>query len=201
MNESKSGGRTTGSDPPEVIPPEGEGGGKKPESAKPKKKKKNQTARFLIKLGIIVGVLAVAFTAVLGIHINHGNGMYPFIMDGDLLITYKLDPYMVEDAVLYRDPETGAKKVSRIAAMGANKIQITATGQLLINEYVPLERVFYVTMPDEASKIVYPYQMNEDGYFLLNDFRSKTDDSRAFGEITEDEFLGKVVFVFRRRGI
>ncbi len=127
--------------------------------------------------------------------------MYPFIMDGDLLITYKLDPYMVEDAVLYKDPETGEEKVSRIMAKGANNIQITSTGQLLINEYVPVDRVFYVTMPDENSKITYPYGMSEDGYFLLNDFRNKTDDSRIFGEITEDKFLGKVVFVFRRRGI
>jgi len=189
----------TGSDPPEENAPEEGETGKKPPAKK--RKKRNQTARFFIKLGIIIAVLGIAFTAVLGIHINHGNGMYPFIMDGDLLITYKLDPYMVEDAVLYKDPETGEEKVSRIAAKDANNINITSMGQILINEYVPLERVFYVTMPDETSEIEYPYQMHEGEYFLLNDFRSKTDDSRAFGKVTEDEFLGKVVFVFRRRGI
>ena len=53
----------------------------------------------MIKLSVVAVILIVVFTFVLGVHIHHGNRMYPFIMDGDLLITYKLDPYRVGDAV------------------------------------------------------------------------------------------------------
>lgn len=158
-------------------------------------------ARFFLKLGVLGAICAVVFLFVLGVQINRGNGMYPFLMDGDLLITYKLDPYRVGDAVVYRRPDTGARAVARIAALGQNKILITDSGQLLINDYVPDENVFYATKKAEGSDLRYPYQMGADGVFLLNDFRTQTDDSRTFGALTREDLTGKVVYVFRRRGI
>lgn len=47
----------------------------------------------------------------------------------------------------------------------------------------------------------FPYKMGTTGYFLLDDQRENGSDSRAFGELTEDDLLGKVVYVLRRRGI
>ena len=43
--------------------------------------------------------------------------------------------------------------------------------------------------------------MSPEAYFLLDDYREIGLDSRAFGEVDEDALLGKVVYVFRRRGI
>ena len=71
---------------------------------KTSRKRISPLLRFLIKLSVVAVILIVVFTFVLGVHIHHGNRMYPFIMDGDLLITYKLDPYRVGDAVAYRNP-------------------------------------------------------------------------------------------------
>ena len=157
--------------------------------------------RFLIKLALVAAVTFLVLTFVLGVHIHHGNRMYPFVMDGDLLITYKLDPCYIGDVVLYRNPQTGEKAVSRIAAMGENEVEITEQGGLLINGYTPAESVFYPTRELEGSPILFPYRMSADGIFLLDDYREIGLDSRAFGQIGEDAILGKVAYVFRRRGI
>ena len=161
----------------------------------------SQTERFFLKLGLIFLTCFFVFSFVSGIRVQHGNRMYPFLMDGDVLITYKLGSYGEGDVVLYRNPENGEKDISRIAAAGQNEILITEEGQLLINRFVPEGQVFYSTKPLEGSELLYPYQMEEGGCFLLDDFRTQGMDSRWFGEIREDAILGKVVFVFRRRGI
>ena len=156
---------------------------------------------LLIKAVAILLLVVCTFTFVLGIHIQEGNRMYPFIMDGDLIITYKLDDYKVGDVVVYRHPDTGETQVSRIVAIGDNTIDITAYGDLLINGSVPTEQVFYPTTPLEGTNVEYPYVMRKGGYFVLDDYRTQGDDSRYFGQLLKDDLMGKVVYVFRRRGI
>lgn len=157
--------------------------------------------QLLVKIALLAVMAVVVLTFVLGVHVQQGMGMYPFIMDGDLLITYKLDPYRVGDAVAYRDPETGETAISRIVAIGENTIQVTDYGELLINGVAPDEKVFYPTAPLEGSSVEYPYIMRKGGYFLLDDYRTEGRDSRQFGQLLKEELLGKVVYVFRRRGI
>ena len=36
---------------------------------------------------------------------------------------------------------------------------------------------------------------------MLDDYRTEGDDSRMFGQLVDDDLLGKVVYVFRIRGI
>ena len=166
-----------------------------------RKKPPGPLALLLIKIALLAVLTAVVLTFVLGVHVQHGNGMYPFLMDGDLLVTYKLDPYRVGDAVVYRHPETGKAAVSRIVAIGENSILITPQGELLINGAAPGEKVFYPTTPLENSGVKYPYDMRKGGYFVLDDYRTEGSDSRLFGQLLKEELLGKVVYVFRRRGI
>ena len=85
--------------------------------------------------------------------------------------------------------------------MGEKEIEITELGALLVNGYSPSEQVFYPTKPVEGSEIAFPYHMTQGGCFLLDDYREIGLDSRAFGQIPEEALLGKVVYVFRRRGI
>ena len=157
--------------------------------------------RFFLKLLCAAALLALVFTLVLGLQICRGNRMYPFIMDGDLVITYKLDRYRVGDAVAYRDPMNGKRAISRIAALGGNEVLVTEAGTLFIDGVTPDERVFYRTEPLSGADIAFPCRVPENGVFLLDDYRTQGRDSRFFGTLQEDELLGKVVYVFRRRGI
>lgn len=165
------------------------------------KKPPGPLLQLLIKIALLVVLAVIMLTFVLGVHVQQGNSMYPFLMDGDLLITYKLDAYRVGDAVAYRDPETGETAISRIVAIGENTIQVTEYGELLINGTAPEEKVFYPTTPLEDSSVEYPYIMRKGGYFVLDDYRTEGHDSRQFGQLLKEELLGKVVYVFRRRGI
>ena len=176
----------------------------KASAAKPPRKKKKRLGplpRFLIKLAVVAAATLVVFTFVLGVHIHHGNRMYPFVLDGDLLITYKLDPYHTGDVVVYRNPVTGELAVSRLIAQGEKEIVITQQGQLLSDGYNPWDTVLYPTWELDGSEIRFPYRMSADGVFLLDDYREIGLDSRAFGQVRESELQGKVVYVFRRRGI
>lgn len=166
-----------------------------------KKKGISPLARFLIKLTAICAIAAVALIFFFGAHIHHGNNMHPYLMDGDLLVTYKLGKYNIGDAVLYRNPVTGETGVSRIVALGNSEINISANGEFLLNGITPGENVFYPTYPLEGSTVVYPYRVSTGQVFLLDDFRTQGVDSRAFGAVSENELLGKVSYVIRRRGI
>lgn len=181
-------------------PPEDTQGTRPAKTAAPKKAL-SPLVQLLVKIALLAVLAAVMLVFVLGIHVQQGNGMYPFLMDGDLLITYKLDGYRVGDVVAYRHPETGETAVSRIVAMGENIIQVTEYGELLVNGSAPDEKVFYPTQPLENASVEYPYIMRKGGYFVLDDYRTEGEDSRMFGQLLKEELLGKVVYVFRRRGI
>ena len=157
--------------------------------------------RFLIKLAAAALLLGLFFTFVMGIHIQHGNRMYPFIMDGDVALLWKLEPYHEGDVAAYRDPDTGETVLSRIIAAGEHRIEISENGVLTVDGVIPAEKVFYPTAPQPESRVSWPYETHRQEVFVLNDFRSEGHDSRVFGALSESELLGKVIYIFRRRGI
>ena len=170
-------------------------------SLKKKKRRKRELIRFLTKLGVLGAAAAVIFIWVLGIYLQHGNRMYPFVMDGDLLIIFKPgNTYDVGDIVLYRNPDTKENSISRIAVAGAGEIRITEAGELTVNGYIRSENVFYRTEQIAGSDVSFPYSLGEDEYFLLDDFRTSGRDSRLFGALKKEDLLGKVAYILRRRG-
>ena len=157
-------------------------------------------ARFLIKLGLVAGLLALSFTLVLGVYVQRGERMHPYAQDGDLLIYFRLEAPQVDDLVVYRRPDTGALALSRVVAVGRNSVNVTASGTLLVNGMIPAERVFYPTEPIAGSTLVFPCEMEDGTVFLLDDYRTQGEDSRIFGPLDQEAVLGKVVYLFRRRG-
>lgn len=174
--------------------------GAAPSGEKPRRKPLPEWARFLIKLGALAALLTLAFTLVLGVHVQQGNRMHPYAEDGDLLIYYRLEAPEVGDLVVYLRPDTGQPTLSRVVAVGANRVEVTPSGLLVVNGMVPDERVFYPTEPIEGAEIGYPCRMEEDQVFLLDDYRPIGVDSRSYGPLPRDAVLGKVVYLFRRRG-
>lgn len=194
MNEPDSG-------VPPNVPADGTGGTDAAAAPTPRKRRSlPDWARFLIKLGSIAALLTLVFTLVLGVHIQRGNRMHPCAEDGDLLIYYRPEAPEVGDLVVYLRPDTGEPNLSRVAAVGSNRVEVTPSGLLVINGLVPDERVFYPTEPVEGAEIGYPCRMREDEVFLLDDYRPIGVDSRSYGPLNRDAVLGKVVYLFRRRG-
>lgn len=154
--------------------------------------------RFLFKTGVLIAVLYLVLTYVFELKRVTGNEMSPFVRDGDLCIFYKLDDVSAGDIVVYHTEE-GVKKVGRIVAVGGQTVDFPEDGGYTVDEYTPSEQITYETWSAENSSVVYPLKLEEKEVFILNDFRSLTDDSREFGAIPEDRIDGKLLMLFRRR--
>lgn len=154
---------------------------------------------FLVNIGLTVLTIWLVFTFVFGIYIIEGEGMYPRVRDGDLVLYYRLkDEYVVDDVLTFE--ADGTRYTARYVAMAGDIVDITEEGQLLINGSVQSEEIFYATFQLE-SEIEYPYEVPENSVFLLGDFRTNAVDSRIYGAVSLDDIDGKLITILRRRGI
>ncbi len=148
--------------------------------------------------GVLAGVI-VLFSFIFGIFFCNGETMYPRLRDGDIAIYYRLvGTYQVGDVVVYEN--TGEPAVARIAARQGDTVEINGEGQLIVNGNIQQEEIFFPTEPI-AGGIAYPYDVKEGEFFLLCDYRPNSSDSRFFGGVSKEDIRGKVINLFRRRGI
>lgn len=162
-----------------------------------KKKKLDPLAKLLIKIAVLAIIVVIVLTWILGLHRMTGNNMFPFVKDGDLCIVYKLDDYTTGDVVLYRDDD-GKMRLGRIVAVGGQSVDFPKDGGYTVDEYQPSEEITYQTFGADGVK--YPIDVGDDEVFIMNDFRSDTDDSRQFGGVKKLDINGKLLFLIRRRG-
>lgn len=168
---------------------------------KTKKKKKKKYAfllNFLLKTAAIIGAVILLLTYVFEPYRVTGNTMSPFVRDGDLGVFYKLEGFYLNDVILYDDAE-GNRRIGRIVATGGQTVNFPEEGGYEVNDYQPTEEVPYETYAAEGSGVTYPLLLGEDEYFVLNDFRSITTDSREIGSVHQSQIRGKLLFLFRRR--
>lgn len=164
-----------------------------------KKYRLNPVAKFGIKLLVIILIIVVALSFVIQIYRNTGNENSPFVRDGDLCIFNRLATININDVVLYESPN-GQLKVGRVVALPSQKVDINDTGTYRVNDYLPEEEITYPTKLPENNKINYPLTLKSNQYFILNDFRTLTSDSREYGVISKSQIHGNLLMLFRRRG-
>lgn len=153
---------------------------------------------LLGKTLMLAAVLAVLLTQVFVVTQVSGNGMFPAVKDGDLVVGYRLQgSYAKNDVVVYT--QEGARQVGRVIGREGDVIVITESGELLVNGTTQSGEILYPTYAREGSE--YPYVVPEGSYFLLGDYRTTAKDSRDFGSIPRSALEGKVITILRRRGI
>lgn len=173
----------------------------KPENTKDVQKKKKKRihplAKLLIKIAVLGVIVFIVLTYVLGFYRMTGNNMFPFVKDGDLCIVYKLEEYTTGDVVAYLDDE-GKIKIGRIVAVSGQSVDFPKEGGYTVDGYQPAEEITYQTFGADGVK--YPVEVEKNEFFIMNDFRSDTDDSRQIGSIKVSDIRGKLLFLIRRRG-
>ena len=162
-----------------------------------KKTSANYAAAFFIKAGITAVVVWGLLTFVVGIHICHTNSAYPAIRDGEFCLTNKLSKPEQGAMIVYK--QNGEVRFGRVIAFGGDSVGIF-NDYVTVNDQGIYENVVYPTSP-EGSAISYPYQVDENCVFVLNDHRSDISDSRTCGGIPLGDVEGTVVFTMRMRGI
>ena len=173
-------------------------------SGTPEKKKgiKSVLSAFLrlcAKTVLIAAAFYLTGTLIIRPARQGDNSMFPSVRDGDLCFFNLMDEPSYNEVVLYRTQE-GKLKMGRIAAIEGQVVDFPEGGGLTINGSEPYEETAYQTFRAEGSSVTYPLTVDEGCYFILNDFRSLTDDSRQAGEVREEDILGSVFLILRRRG-
>lgn len=173
-----------------------------PSEAARKRRYDLMTRRGYAALGRRLIFLAVAvwliFSQVFLLHRVQGQGMFPSVRDGDLVLAYRLQQaYGKGDVVVYR-LEDGLH-LGRISAMGGDVVMMDSSGSLTVNGSPQNGQILYPTYARENT--VYPLRVQEGMAFILGDYRTQTRDSRDFGPIPLDDIQGKVITLVRRRGL
>lgn len=164
-----------------------------------KEKLSNPIAKFFIKIGVIILVIVAVLTCVIQVHRATGNENSPYVRDGDLCVFNRLSNISINDVVIYESPD-GDLKIGRVVAVGGQEVNVDDTGTYKVNGFIPEEEITYPTKKSDKSKVKYPLTLKEDEYFILNDFRTLTSDSREYGAISKDAIHGNLLLLFRRRG-
>lgn len=160
----------------------------------------NQQGYVSLLFRILFLVLAgwVLFSYVFLITQTSGNGMFPAVKDGDLIIGFRLQQeYVKNDVVVYT--ANGKTCVGRVAAQADDVVTLDDSGTLLVNGTVQSGEIMYPTYAKEGME--YPYRVPEDQVFILGDYRTQTEDSRDYGSIPLENVQGKVITILRRRSI
>lgn len=164
-----------------------------------RKQDQRQICRFFVKVILIAALVWVLCGFVFSFSVMRGEDMYPRLRDGDILISYRLDrAFAVGDVVIFR--RDGESYAGRIVARAGDVVEMDEKGNLLVNGAEQSEQIFYPTYPADTNTYE-PVTVGEDAYYLLGDFRTNAVDSRIYGCVREDEIIGKVFTVIRRRGI
>ena len=188
---------------PENINDEDSNNNKKTDKKKKtKKKKKNSKHKYMFQfIGKCATILIISWlllTFVFSVTVIKGNYMYPALKDGDLAIMYRLENEVTGEVVSYKT-KSGVR-CGRIVAMAGDTVDITESGELIVNGSNMTEEIFYPTSLS-SNIIQYPYTVPQDSVFILNDYRTLDEiDSRTLGAVPKSDLGGKLEFLFRRRG-
>lgn len=143
-------------------------------------------------------VLLVLFTQVFLITQVSGNGMFPAVKDGDLVIGFRMQrEYAKNDVIVYT--LDGKTYLGRILARQTDVVTLDDSGTLLVNGTAQSGEIIYPTYAKEGLE--YPLQVPQGQVFVLGDYRTQTKDSRDFGPIPMESVKAKVITLLRRRGL
>ena len=166
---------------------------------------KKKIIKLIIKLLIIEVSYFVLFFVIFGLSRTANNNMYPNINAGDLAFYYHLDKSCEPgDIVAVKDGKK--REFYRVVACAGDTVDINKDGDLIVNNLIAdSEHIFagsFIDMNGNISGTVdFPYTVPQGGYFLINDNRDESGDSREMGAFGTDQIDGKVISILRTRGL
>lgn len=155
----------------------------KKKKKKSKKKAKKSLRRWLWpieKLLVFIVILAAIFTFEFSAHLTEGGSMYPYLQDSTLVLYYRHGKVVRNLVVAYK---AGNKiRVGRVIGIPGDKVSVEA-GKCYINDVE--QESFY-----RIKGSVKEHTIGANQYFVLNDYRIDTSDSRTFGDINASAIEG-----------
>jgi signal peptidase I len=125
-----------------------------------------------------------------------GTSMMPGLEDQERIFVnkfvYRWEPIERGDIVVFRYPrDTSKSYIKRVVGVAGDHIriengQVYVNGKALEEDYVPSEYADARSYPETV--------VPANGYFVLGDHRTMSNDSRDFGPVNERYIYGKAVF-------
>jgi len=155
--------------------------------------------RLIVRLLLIAVAGWVLFGYVFGVYVVAGMDMYPRLLDGDLVVTYRIRQELrTGDVVVYQID--GVRHFGRVVARSGDTVNFNLDGQLLVNGEAQQEEVFFPTTR-EGRPVPFPITLRKSQVFVLADNREQAKDGRDFGPLLDSQVEGTVMAVLRIRGI
>lgn len=155
--------------------------------------------RLLVKVAFIALFFVLIFSFIFGCFRYSDLSMEPSVKDGDMVITYKWDKrYKAGDLVVFwpnDDP-----MVSRVFATAGDTVDIV-DGTVKVNNAVAGDLTKYGKTYRVSGGVTFPLKVPSNQIFVLGDNREVASDSRTLGCIDVDKTEGKIIGLFRHRGL
>lgn len=137
---------------------------------------------------IRMGVVVVLYFTFFSMGITPTESMEPTINVEDAVVYAKFGKAERGDIILFTHPDSGVKYVKRLMAVGGDTISIHEgvfylNGKPLEEPYVK-EKVW----DGDLEEVTVP----ENNYFVMGDNRNNSNDSRSWGYVPEDLYIGKL---------
>lgn len=156
----------------------------------------SELIQFAQRIVFIAFAAWIFLTKIFIITQAHGQNMFPFVKDGDLIIAFRLEGKYQKDDIVACTVE-GESYIGRIAANENDVINMDESGTLTVNGTTQTGEIIYPTVAKPG--IEYPFRVPEGTVFLLGDYRTMAADSRDFGPVPKKNVKGKVISILRRR--
>lgn len=120
-----------------------------------------------------------------------GESMIPTLIDGKMIFVQKaLFKIGYNDIMIFKRPNEDYDCVKRVMGMPGDRVRIN-DGKLYINDQLANDIFVEVSFMEDYDEIT----LSDSEYFMLGDNRSNSADSRYYGAVPRDNFIGKCLFV------
>ena len=184
-NGTKSRARSKAETPAEVIEKRLEGA-----------RFSRELADTIVRIAFVALIAWILLTKAFLITQAHGQGMFPAVKDGDLVIAYRLEQKYQKNDILIVEVD-GKNYIGRLAANETDVIYMDDTGSMTVNGTVQGGEIIYPTYARPNAE--YPLRIPEGYVYLLGDYRTEAEDCRDFGPVPISAVKGKVITILRRR--
>ena len=152
---------------------------------------------LLLKILIVILLFVLLFTFLFGATRYNDVAMEPNIKSGDLVIYSRVDKDFdvgQEAALKYQ----GKTQVMRVVATAGDTVDMLPDG-FAVNGVIQKEPNPQKQTLPYTEGVTFPITLKKGEIFLLGDDRENSADSRVYGAVQQDDTLGKVLNIVRRR--